>query len=42
LLPNPERVEIAGASHLMSEENPGAVNDAILGFLASHVVRTSR
>jgi pimeloyl-ACP methyl ester carboxylesterase len=33
LLPNAERVEIAGASHLMSEENPRAVNDAILGFL---------
>jgi pimeloyl-ACP methyl ester carboxylesterase len=33
LLPNAERVEIAGASHLMSEENPCAVNDAILGFL---------
>jgi pimeloyl-ACP methyl ester carboxylesterase len=36
LLPNVERVEIAAASHLMSEENPGAVNRAILGFLARH------
>ena len=36
LLPNAERVEIAGASHVMSEENPGAVNEAILGFLARH------
>jgi pimeloyl-ACP methyl ester carboxylesterase len=34
LLPNAERVEIAAASHLMNEENPGAVNDAILRFLA--------
>jgi pimeloyl-ACP methyl ester carboxylesterase len=34
LLPNAERVEIAAASHLMSEENPGAVNRAILDFLA--------
>jgi pimeloyl-ACP methyl ester carboxylesterase len=36
LLPNAERVEIPAASHLMSEENPGAVNEAILGFLARH------
>jgi pimeloyl-ACP methyl ester carboxylesterase len=34
LLPNAERVEIEGASHGMTEENPGAVNEAILGFLA--------
>jgi pimeloyl-ACP methyl ester carboxylesterase len=34
LLPNAERAEIAGASHGMTEEEPGAVNDAILGFLA--------
>jgi pimeloyl-ACP methyl ester carboxylesterase len=34
LLPNAEHVEIAGASHLMHEENPGAVNEAILRFLA--------
>jgi non-heme chloroperoxidase len=34
LLPNAERVEIAGASHGMTEEEPGAVNEAILGFLA--------
>jgi pimeloyl-ACP methyl ester carboxylesterase len=36
LLPNAERVEILAASHLMSEENPGAVNEAILEFLARH------
>jgi pimeloyl-ACP methyl ester carboxylesterase len=42
LLPSAERVEIAPASHAMSEENPDAVNDAILGFLASHVVRAPR
>lgn len=34
LLPGAERVDIAGASHAMQEENPGAVNEAILGFLA--------
>jgi pimeloyl-ACP methyl ester carboxylesterase len=37
LLPNAERAKIAAASHLMNEENPGAVNDAILGFFAGHV-----
>jgi pimeloyl-ACP methyl ester carboxylesterase len=36
LLPHAERVEIAGSSHAMQEENPGAVNEAILGFLARH------
>jgi pimeloyl-ACP methyl ester carboxylesterase len=36
LLPNPGRIEIAAASHLMSEENAGAVNETILGFLAPH------
>jgi pimeloyl-ACP methyl ester carboxylesterase len=40
LLPNAERVEIPGASHVMSEENPGAVNEAILGFLARHASQT--
>jgi pimeloyl-ACP methyl ester carboxylesterase len=39
LLPNAERVEIAGASHLMNEENPSAVNDAILGFLSAARIR---
>lgn len=34
LLPNAHRIEIAAASHLMSEENPSATNDAILDFLA--------
>jgi pimeloyl-ACP methyl ester carboxylesterase len=42
LLPNAERVEIAGASHAMQEKNAGAVNDAILGFLARQASRTSR
>jgi pimeloyl-ACP methyl ester carboxylesterase len=36
LLPRAERVDIAGASHAMQEENPDAVNEAILGFLARH------
>ncbi len=39
LLPNTERVEIVAASHAMQEENPGAVNEAILGFLARHASR---
>ena len=34
LVPNVERVEIAHASHAMTEENPGAANEAILDFLA--------
>ena len=34
LLPNAERVAIMGASHVMHEDNAGAVNEAILGFLA--------
>ena len=41
LLPTAERVEIAAASHLMHEENAGAVNEAILGFLARHASQTS-
>jgi pimeloyl-ACP methyl ester carboxylesterase len=41
LLPNAERVEIAAASHIMSEENPRAVNEAILGFLARHASQRS-
>lgn len=36
LLPNAERVDIAGASHAMQEENPSAVNEAILAFVARH------
>ena len=36
LLPNVERVDIARASHAMTEENAGATNEAILGFLARH------
>lgn len=34
LLPHAERVQIDGASHVMHEQNPPAVNDAIAGFLA--------
>ena len=36
LLPDVERVEIAAASHVMTEENPEAVNEAILDFLARY------
>jgi pimeloyl-ACP methyl ester carboxylesterase len=36
LLPNAERVGIPDATHAMTEENAGAVNEAILGFLARH------
>jgi pimeloyl-ACP methyl ester carboxylesterase len=36
LLPNAQRVEIAGASHAMHEEKAAAVNQAILGFLGLH------
>jgi pimeloyl-ACP methyl ester carboxylesterase len=33
---NAERVEIAGASHVMQEENAVVVYEAILRFLARH------
>jgi len=33
LLPIVDRIEIAGASHLMHEDNASAVNEAIVGFL---------
>jgi pimeloyl-ACP methyl ester carboxylesterase len=36
LLPMAERVEIAGASHLMHEENAAALNEALVGFLCRH------
>ena len=36
LLPIVERVEIPDASHIMHEENPPAVNEAILDFLGRH------
>ena len=36
LLSNVERVEIPDASHLMHEDNPVAVNEAIVGFLGRH------
>jgi pimeloyl-ACP methyl ester carboxylesterase len=38
LLPNVERVDIPRASHAMTEENAGATNEAILGFLARHAL----
>jgi pimeloyl-ACP methyl ester carboxylesterase len=40
LLPSSQRVEIAATSHRMHEEQPGAVNDAILGALARSTSRT--
>ncbi len=36
LLPNPERVEIPDASHLMHEDNSSRVNEAVLDFLGRH------
>jgi pimeloyl-ACP methyl ester carboxylesterase len=36
LLPNTERVEISGASHIMHEDNAAAYNAAVLAFLARH------
>ena len=36
LLPDVERIEIPEASHVMHEENPQAVNEAILGFVGRH------
>jgi pimeloyl-ACP methyl ester carboxylesterase len=33
LLPNVERAEVPGASHIMHEDNPQAVNQLIAGFL---------
>jgi pimeloyl-ACP methyl ester carboxylesterase len=35
LLPDTERVEIPGASHIMHEDNPSAYNVAVLSFLAA-------
>jgi pimeloyl-ACP methyl ester carboxylesterase len=42
LLPEPECVEIPGASHAMTEENADAVNQAIGGFLARQGLRCPR
>lgn len=36
LLPNTERVDILRASHLMHEENPSALNGAVLDFIGRH------
>ncbi len=33
LMPNTQRVKIPNASHIMNEDNPGAVNEAVKGFL---------
>jgi hypothetical protein len=41
LLPNVKRVEVPAASQLMGEENPGTVNEAILGFLARQISQTA-
>jgi pimeloyl-ACP methyl ester carboxylesterase len=39
LLPRAERLEIAGVSHRMHEEDPDAVNEAILAFLDRHAAQ---
>ncbi len=36
LLPNAQRADITGASHLMHYENPGDTNRAVLDFIARH------
>ena len=36
LVPNAQRVDIAGASHLMHYEKPSPVNAAVLDFIAAH------
>jgi pimeloyl-ACP methyl ester carboxylesterase len=36
LLPNTERVSIPNASHVMHYQNPGALNGAVLDFIARH------
>ena len=33
LLPNVGRIEVPDASHIMHEDNPGVVNEAILAFV---------
>lgn len=33
LLPNVRRMEVPAASHIMHEDNPQVVNEAIAGFL---------
>ena len=39
LLPEAEQVVVPGASHLMHEDNPAFVNDAIAGFVARRSCR---
>ena len=41
LLPNVERSVVPGASHVMHEDNPRAVNEAVLGFLGVAAARHS-
>jgi pimeloyl-ACP methyl ester carboxylesterase len=36
LLPDAQRVDIAGASHFMHHEQPPALNRAVLDFIARH------
>ena len=36
LMPNTEQVDIPNASHVMHYENPAALNDAVLNFIARH------
>jgi pimeloyl-ACP methyl ester carboxylesterase len=36
LLPNVQRADIAGASHLMHYEQPASLNSAVLAFIAAH------
>jgi pimeloyl-ACP methyl ester carboxylesterase len=38
LLPNVRRIEVPGASHIMHEDNPQVVNEAIAGFLRGFTV----
>ncbi|UFW90507.1 alpha/beta hydrolase [Bradyrhizobium barranii] len=35
-LPNRERIEIAGSSHTVSSENPGAYDQAVISFMEKH------
>ncbi|MDP9200522.1 MAG: alpha/beta hydrolase [Gemmatimonadota bacterium] len=41
LLPDAERIEIPGASHIMHEDNPPAYNAAVLSHLRKHGQTTS-
>jgi pimeloyl-ACP methyl ester carboxylesterase len=41
LLPRAERITVADASHRLHEENPTAVNEAIVSFISQHTQRTT-